>query len=166
MDVPGLKFRLAPMCRVFRIASALLLALPLAFAILGLRYQVVLLWTAALLAAGYAWVWLRMRPSAFVVQPDRLEVLWPLRRESLPRGAITGARVVAGRDLKAELGWAMRVGAGGLWGGFGWLYTQRRGKVRMYISRIDRLVWIEVRDGRPWLITPDDPDAFVSRLSA
>jgi hypothetical protein len=59
----------------------------------------------------------------------------------------------------------MRVGAGGLWGGFGWFWTTRRGLVRMYVSRIDHFVWIERGPAQPWLITPDHPDAFVRALS-
>ena len=60
----------------------------------------------------------------------------------------------------------MRVGAGGLWGGFGWLWTQRRGIVQMYISRTDGFVWIERVGDRPWLITPAQPSAFVRALSS
>jgi hypothetical protein len=60
----------------------------------------------------------------------------------------------------------MRVGAGGLWGGFGWLWTQRRGIVQMYISRTDGFVWIERIGDRPWLITPDEPEKFVRALSS
>jgi hypothetical protein len=53
-----------------------------------------------------------------------------------------------------------------LWGGFGWLWTQRRGIVQMYISRTDGLVWIERISDRPWLITPDEPENFVRALSS
>jgi hypothetical protein len=35
----------------------------------------------------------------------------------------------------------------------------------MYISRIDRFVWIERVGGRPWLITPDEPEAFVRAVA-
>ena len=55
--------------------------------------------------------------------------------------------------------------AGGLGGGFGWLWTQKRGVVRMYISRTDGLVWIERRSERPWLVTPEKPEAFVRALT-
>jgi hypothetical protein len=34
----------------------------------------------------------------------------------------------------------------------------------MYISRTDRFVWIERGDERPWLITPEEPEAFVRAL--
>jgi hypothetical protein len=102
----------------------------------------------------------------FVVYPDRLEVRWPLKRRSIPRKDITEVRLIDKRALHNEMGWGMRVGAGGLWGGFGWLWTQRRGIVQMYISRTDGFVWIERVGDRPWLITPAQPAAFVRALSS
>jgi hypothetical protein len=36
----------------------------------------------------------------------------------------------------------------------------------MYISRTDGFVWIERGADRPWLITPEQPQAFVSALSS
>jgi len=53
----------------------------------------------------------------------------------------------------------------GLWGGFGWLWTRKRGVVQIYVSRDDGLVGIERVGGRPWLITPEHPEAFVRALS-
>jgi hypothetical protein len=35
----------------------------------------------------------------------------------------------------------------------------------MYVTRTDRFVWIERAGGRPWLITPEQPEAFVRALS-
>ena len=46
----------------------------------------------------------------------------------------------------------LRVGVGGLVRG-------------MYVSRLDRFVWIERGSERPWLITPDRPEMFVQVLS-
>jgi len=37
--------------------------------------------------------------------------------------------------------------------------------VRMYVLRIDHFVWIERASEQPWLITPDQPEAFVRALS-
>lgn len=113
----------------------------------------------------YAWVWLWLRPIRFVVRPDELEVIWPLKRQQIRREDISKVRLVAWQDLQQDLGWCVRVGAGGLWGAFGWLWTQRRGRVQMYVSRTDGLVWIERSGGQPWLITPEHPDAFVRALS-
>jgi hypothetical protein len=38
------------------------------------------------------------------------------------------------------------------------------GDLQMYISRTDRFVWIECAKARPWLISPEQPEAFVRAL--
>ena len=103
--------------------------------------------------------------AAFVVHPRTLEVTWPLKRREIPRDDIQAVRVIDRPTLRREVGWGMRVGAGGLFGAFGYLWTTKRGLVRMFVSRTDRFVWIERKSERPWLITPDQPDAFVRALS-
>ncbi len=113
----------------------------------------------------YAWIWPLARPTAFVVQPRAIEITWPLKRQEIPRSDIQAVRIIDRQTLRREAGWGMRVGAGGLFGAFGYLWTTRRGLVRMFVSRTDRFVWIERKSERPWLITPDQPDAFVRALS-
>jgi hypothetical protein len=160
------EFRLAPMSRLILILTLGLLALPCVFlvsAVFGRSLHVV---PALFVVAIYAWVWLRFRPTLFVVRPDMLEVVWPLKRRQISREDISDVRLINRRELKREAGWCMRVGAGGLWGGFGWLWTRRRGIVQMYISRTDGFVWIERVSGRPWLITPEQPEAFIRALSS
>ena len=67
------------------------------------------------------------------------------------------------QELHQELGKTMRIGVGGLWGGFGWLWT-RRGLVNFYVSRSDGLVLIERRTARPILITPEKPEMMLQAL--
>ena len=100
-----------------------------------------------------------------MVHQQVLEVIWPLKRLELLCDEISNVRLVDGQTLRTETGWAMRIGAGGLWGGFGWLWTKRKGLVQMYVSRTDGFVWINRKAGRPWLITPENPEAFVRALS-
>jgi hypothetical protein len=160
-----MSFPLAPMCRFIFMLTIVLLAVPVALlagAALGAR---VLTGAVLLVVFIYVWVWTRFRPTAFVVHPHALEVVWPLKRRELERAGIVSVRLMTRQELRQEVGWGVRVGAGGLWGGFGWLWTQRRGIVQMYISRIDRFVWIERVNERPWLITPDEPEAFLRALS-
>ncbi len=121
---------------------------------------------ALLVVAIYAWVWLRFRPTQFIVHQHILEVIWPLKRREISREDISNVRLINGQELRKEVGWGMRVGAGGLWGGFGWLWTKRRGIVQMYISRTDGFIWIERASNRPWLITPEQPEAFVRVLAS
>src|SRR3974377_781387 len=158
-------FRLARMSPLMLTPTLLFLVLPpmlLVGALFG-RHQ---LGAPALLLLGIdAWVWLRFRPSRFTVQGSGLEVIWPLKCRHIPRESIVSARVIDRQELKREIGWGMRVGAGGGWGGFGWLWTKRRGGGPVVFSRTDGFVWIERAGDRPWLVTPEEPEEFVRALS-
>lgn len=112
----------------------------------------------------YAWIRLWFRPTRFEVSAAGVDVIWPLRRERIPRTTIVAARLLDRGALRQEAGWGMRVGAGGLWGAFGWLWTTKRGTVRMYVSRLDGFVWVETT-GKPWLVTPAEPEAFIAAMS-
>ena len=158
-------FALAPMCTLIRALTLGLLAIPLVFVATAVFWRSPLLIPGLLVLAIYVWIWFRFRPTRFVVHTDAMEVLWPLKRQLIPRAQISSVRRIDKQELRREIGWGMRVGAGGLWGGFGWLWTQRRGIVQMYISRTDDFVWIERPGDRPWLITPERPEAFVRALS-
>lgn len=160
MDGPQ-SFRLAPMCPVILAMTIGVLAVPVGFVVAAVYRQQLLIIPALLTSLLYAWVWLRFRPTRFVVHADRIEIVWPCKRREITWSERATAHVVSRAALKHEIGWAMRIGAGGLWGGFGWLWTSRRGIVQMYVSRLDRFVWIEIPGARPWLITPEDPERFV-----
>ena len=116
--------------------------------------------------AIYLWIWLRFRPTCFVLHERTLEVIWPLKHQDIPRDTIVAVQLLNRGALKQKIGWALRIGAGGLGGGFGWLWTKRHGLVQMHISRTDGFVWIERKHDRPWLLTPEQPDEFVRALSA
>lgn len=159
-------FRLAPMCPVIRSVTAGLLALPPVFLLSAVFVHKHLAIPALLMAACYLWVWLRFRPTRFVVHPAAIEIVWPLKRRELARDSISDVRIMDRGELRKEIGWGMRVGAGGLWGGFGWLWTGRSGIVQMYISRMDRFVWIGRGHERSWLISPEKPEDFVRLLKS
>lgn len=165
-QAPVRTFCLAPMSPVILVVTLILLALPIGFfvaAMAGARFHIA---PCFVVTAIYLWIWLRFRPNCFVVREKSLEVIWPLKRREIPRGSIAGVRLLDREELKQEIGWGMRVGAGGLGGGFGWLWTKRHGIVQMYVSRTDGFVWIDRQNDRPWLLTPEDPQAFVRAFSA
>ncbi len=165
MNAEKTSFRLAAMSPVIRGLTLIMLALPLLF-LAGAAFGAwPALAPALFIFAMYVWVWTRFRPTRFILHPGHLEVVWPLKRREIRRETISDVRIIECQDLKNEVGFCMRVGAGGLWGGFGWLWTQKRGIVQMYITRTDRFVWIERHNARPWLINPEDPEAFVRALT-
>jgi len=164
MNSERMTFPLAPMSRDMRTLSLLMLVLPVIFLAAGALGLAPLLLPGLLLVVLYLWIWTRFRPTCFVIHPGFIEVVWPLKRREIRRESITDVRIIGCQEMKNEVGFCMRVGAGGLWGGFGWLWTQKRGIVQMYITRTDRFVWIERRNQRPWLISPERPEEFVQAL--
>jgi hypothetical protein len=114
----------------------------------------------------YGAVWLFMRPSRFEVSDRELVVVWPLRRRSIARGAITSAEVVDRAELRRRFGRGMRVGVGGLWGQFGYSLTAKRGRLDTLLSTMGPWVLLEVSEGRPLLISPDEPEAMVRALGS
>jgi hypothetical protein len=160
-------FALAPMSPLFRWLTAALLVIPPAFVALGLATRATLLAPVGLLVAVlYAWIWLRWRPVGFEIAPDGLAIRFPGLRLELAGRDIAAVRLLTGEAFREEFGLAFRIGVGGLWGGFGWLWTSRRGLVEFYVSRLDAFVLIERRGDRPLLFTPENPEEFVEVISA
>jgi hypothetical protein len=103
----------------------------------------------------------------FEVAADGLRIRFPLRTRAVPAREIAGVRLISGAAFREEFGFAVRIGVGGLWGGFGWLWTAKRGLVELYVSRLDGLVLVErSRGAAPLLLTPTDPEELVEALSA
>ena len=165
-DRESAEFALAPMSTPVRTLTILIFGVALVIVVSTLLGAVLLAIPAALMAVLFAWVWLRFRPRSFTVHEAGISIDWPLRHVDIPARDIREVRMADPDELKAEIGWGLRIGAGGLWGGFGRLWTKRRGLVHLYISRTDQYVWIERHRGQPWLITPERPEAFVSAARA
>ena len=160
----GDRFPLAPMSGGILVLTVLLLAMPV-----GLLFAAA--WTGspiALVPAGlfsliHLLVWLYFRPTRFELTQDALRIVWPVRRLTVPFSGVTGVERLTRQEFRARYGWGMRVGAGGLWGGFGLIVT-RKGTLRFYISRLDGHVLVHNRTTRALLITPSDPEVFAQIL--
>jgi hypothetical protein len=111
----------------------------------------------------YASVWFIWRPSRFEADARLLRIVWPVRAREIPRGDIERAQILDLRSFRDEYGNGMRIGAGGLWGGFGLLKT-RKATFSMWISRTDPLVIVWLHQARPLLLTPENPERFVEML--
>lgn len=155
-------FALAPMSGLIKAITVAMCAIPIGFAAGALAGATFLWVPAGLVAVLIAAVWLFARPARFEAGPGAIEMVFPTWRRSL--SDVTSARLHDARELRATYGFLMRIGVGGLWGGFGWLWSSR-GTIEFYISRTDGFVLIERRDGRPLLVTPDDPGGLVATLT-
>jgi len=163
------RFPLAPMSSDIRVLTGIALALPPLLALGGVLGHGptggILLAATILVLLIYASVWLLGRPTLFEVDHTGLRIHWPLRSRAIPAREIAGAELLSRQAFRREFGWGMRIGAGGLWGGFGWLYTSK-GLLGLYISRTDRIVLVRLRTGRPLLVTPEGDERFVAALRA
>jgi len=161
-------FALAPMTTDMRVMTGVALALPAIFVgsavVTPFLVAGVLYGSAAFMILLYAMVWFGFRPTAFAVTADTLRIVWPARTRGIARSEIVGVRSLTATEFRAEFGFGMRVGVGGLWGGFGLLHTSSK-TFSMWVSRTDTFVIVTLKNDRPLLLTPETPAAFVQSLS-
>jgi len=156
------RFSLAPMSPTIRGITIVLLFLPPIFGIWAmLSHTQVAIIAFLLISVLYGATWFGCRPSYFVVSPSSLEIVFPLWRRRISLEGVSHSRLISQEAFRQEFGLAVRVGVGGLWGGFGWLWTSQRGFVEFYVSQLDNLVLIERLTGNSLLITPEQPQQFV-----
>jgi hypothetical protein len=153
------------MSSVIKGVTIALWLLPLCFAIFSLLSREWQLFNICLiLIALYGAIWLWCKPSHFIISNNYIEIVFPAWRRSIAIQDVSGIRIISKNIFQQEFGWAMRIGAGGLWGGFGWLWTSRGGFLEFYISQLDEFVLISRLKGNSLLITPINPDQFVETV--
>lgn len=160
-------FRLAPMTTGLAVLTWALFALPLIFfyaaSISPSPVHHVMFGSAIFIVVLYASVWFAWRPTRFEIDDRALRIVWPIRVREIDRADVEDARIVSADEFRREYGLGMRIGAGGLWGGFGLLKTAKA-TFSMWISRTDRFVIVRLQRARPLLVTPEDPERFVKAL--
>lgn len=160
-------YRTPPMSPSILAVTIIIIVIPIALLFFGLRdNDITLLFIALVFYILVAGVWLWMRPSHYLVNDTGLMIIWPLRKMKISGEDMVNARVLDRKALKDELGLAVRIGVGGIFGGFGFLWTRKKGLIRFYITRTDRFVMIDRKNGRPVLISADDPVRLVENLGA
>jgi hypothetical protein len=156
------------MSRLIRGATIVLFALPLGFVLLpALTNGPVHMSAVGLfVAAMYAAIWIWWRPGRFDVSPSIVRIVFPGRSREIPTQEVAVCRPLTPGEFRTEFGRAIRIGIGGLWGGFGWLYTTKRGLIDFYVSRTDGFVVLERHHRRSILITPERPERFAEVVTA
>ena len=160
-------FRLARMTKDLLVVTTGVLCLPvlLAAAAGGApeSTRVILLAAAGVVVVLYLSVWLFFRPNRFEIDGRGLTIVWPARSSRVTAAEIRSVEIVDRELFRRQYGYGMRIGAGGLWGGFGLLKTGK-GMLSMYISRTDSFVLVDRKIGRPLMITPENPGRFATLL--
>ena len=110
----------------------------------------------------YVWLW--WRPGTFSLGEGDLRLRFPLRTLVVPLSEVEGCDLWQQADLKSRYGKTTRVGAGGLWGGFGRLRSSSKEWIEFYISRQSDYVHIRRKGTIALLITPERASEFVAEL--
>lgn len=108
---PMKTFPLAAMSRDIRIVTMICFVIPAGMAI-GVLLGARVLLPGLLFFPIYCWVWLLFRPTMFVIHPDSIEIVWPLKRRKIARESIVAVRMLDAKELKREVGWGMRTVGG------------------------------------------------------
>lgn len=160
-------FMLAPMSPAFRWFTIALWILPFGYMVAGWIWGPSVLGAVGLfLIAVYGSVWFAWRPSYFNVTPTSIDIVSPLWLRQLALDNVANVCLLTKTDFQRKFGRTLRIGAGGLWGGFGWLWTQKQGTIAFYISRQSNYVLVEPKVGKSLLITPEQPQMFVKIVKA
>ena len=159
-------FDLAPMDTLMTTITALVLALPLFFVISSASAPPFTLGLGVLgvgLVALYASIWLAARPKRFTIDGATLAIRFPVWTREIPISCVQSVEVYPANRFREDIGWGMRVGAGGLWGGFGLLVCKDQ-TFEMYVSRVSDLVVVRCEGRRPLLISPVNIEEFAVAL--
>jgi hypothetical protein len=101
-------------------------------------------------------------PKAYALDDRQLIIYRPFQNKLYATEGILTVSLVDKKELKKSI----RVfGVGGLFGYFGLFRNSRYGTMIWYATRRDQFVVIERANGRTIVLTPDDPNAFVSEFN-
>ena len=161
-------FRVARMSPLILGLTLMLLSMPVVFFGIAIFFATpaapVLLAAGAFVTAIYLWIGLVMRPARYELEAGELSLVSPLRRLRIPLHDVAGGRVLELSAFREEFGNMMRIGAGGLFGTFGWLWNRRSGRIDCYVTNLGPWVLVERRTGRPVLLSPAEPERFAHAL--
>lgn len=165
-------FPLAPMDAAMRLSTILVLVL---LGVVSVGLVVADLWLPQvngwLIAAGtlvaltgtavMILIHVYSRPKGFLLSAQGMRIVWPGRSRLLPKAAFAEARSVTAMDLGRLM---RRFGARGMLGCFGWFTSEYMGNMDAYVTRSDALVYLRLKNRRPLLLTPREPEAFLEAL--
>lgn len=101
-------------------------------------------------------------PRGYALTEAGVLIKRPIGGILIPYGNIANVRVVT-----EGLGRGIRLwGSGGLYGFIGLFHIKNLGRVWVYATDHNKMVLIETRQGTKYIISPDDPTAFIERLTS
>jgi hypothetical protein len=155
-------FAMAPMSTGYRVSTNLFLVAWVAGTIACLIFAP---WYSAIMVLGIGtlvhFIVLGFyRPVAIIITDDALVIRWMMRKRRIGLSDIEA--VEPGQTHRP---WGMKVvGCNGVYGSFGF-YKLWRGETRdLYLTNVDCAVVLRLKDHRPLIISPDEPEPFMQTI--
>ena len=102
------------------------------------------------------------RPIGYDITNDELIIHRTFRNVVIKRKEIKTVEAIN----KDQMKWTIRTfGVGGLFGYYGEFVNSNLGDMTWYATRRDKTVLIETIDDKKLIVTPDEPEAFIKKLS-
>jgi|LakMenEpi03Aug12_release.lakeMendotaPanAssembly.Ray.scaffolds.fasta_scaffold15101_11 hypothetical protein len=100
-------------------------------------------------------------PKGYAITEHDLVIFRPFKNKHYPLKTLKSISLLTPEEMK----WTARVfGVGGLFGYFGLFRNKRFGNMVWYASRRGNFVVLERKTGKTLVLSPDDPNSFVSSL--
>ncbi|MCS7097386.1 MAG: PH domain-containing protein [Candidatus Methanomethyliaceae archaeon] len=100
-------------------------------------------------------------PRGFALTTSGILIKRVVKSILIPYSEISNVKRISWTWKGARLG-----ASGGLFGFFGLFHIQGLGKVWMYVTDRSKMIYIEVKQGKKYIISPDAPQAFLEKLKS
>lgn len=102
-----------------------------------------------------------LSPRGFILTANGVLIKRHLRSILIPYSEITAFRRASWTWRGIRL-WA----SGGLYGFFGLFHIQKLGRVQMYVTDRGKMILMETRQGKKYIISPSSPQEFLEKLKS
>ncbi|MBO9619008.1 MAG: hypothetical protein J7539_08240 [Niabella sp.] len=94
----------------------------------------------------------------YQINNEALSVCRPFGKKQFPITTLTSATIIDPKLLR----WSWRVfGSGGLFGYYGRFSNKHFGMMTWFLTRRNKVVYLQLENGKKIMISPDDPEGFI-----
>ena len=104
-----------------------------------------------------------LKPLRYEINEDEIIIRRLVKSVRISRSDIESLQLLDRSELK---GTVRTFGVGGLFGWYGKFANSQLGDMTWYVTRRDKIVLINAKDGKKILISPDEAENFVEALKA
>jgi hypothetical protein len=104
-----------------------------------------------------------LKPIRYEIREDEIIIRRLIKSVRISRSDVESLKLLDKSELR---GTVRTFGVGGLFGWYGKFANSQLGDMTWYVTRRDKIVLINTRDGKKILISPDEAESFVTEFKA